>query len=60
MPVMKVVIGEAVWLAYAGILVAEWLKTISPRRVAICSVAAFVFALVTLSGLNLLGGAVTP
>ena len=59
-PVLKVAIGETVWLAYAAILVGEWMKKISPRRVAICSVAAFVFALATLSGLNLLGGGGTP
>ena len=55
-PMLKVVIGETVWTAYAAILVAEWMKKISPRRVAIFSVAAFAFALATLSGLNLMGG----
>lgn len=55
-PMLKVVIGEAVWLAYAAILLGEWMKKISPRRFAVLAVAAFAFALVTLSGLNLLGG----
>lgn len=59
-PMLKVIIGEAVWCAYAAILIGEWMRKISPRRVAVFAVVAFAFALVTLSGLNLLGGAATP
>ena len=49
---VKVAWGLGVWLIYGGILQAQKLKKVSPRRVAILSVAAFSLTLSTLWGLN--------
>lgn len=49
----QVICGIAVWIIYGVIIQAEKLKKISPRRVAIFSVAAFSVALLTFWGLKL-------
>ena len=51
-PALKVAWGVGVWLVYGGILGAERLKKVTPRHVAILSIAAFTLALMTLWGLN--------
>lgn len=51
-PAPKVAWGLGVWLAYGAIIQAEWLKKVSPRRMAMLSVAAFSLTLLTLWGLN--------
>jgi ABC-type uncharacterized transport system permease subunit len=51
-PALKVAWGAAVWFAYGAILLAEKLKKVSPRRVALFSVGAFCITLMTLWGLN--------
>jgi ABC-type uncharacterized transport system permease subunit len=51
-PALKVAWGVAVWLTYGAILLAEKLKKVSPRRVALFSVGAFCVTLMTLWGLN--------
>ncbi len=51
-PALKVAAGLGVWLVYGAILQARRLKKITPRHVAMLSVAAFSLALITLWGLN--------
>jgi len=48
----KVVWGIGVWLIYGGILQADKLRRVTPRRVAQLAVAAFSITLATLWGLN--------
>jgi HemX protein len=50
----KVVWGSSVWLIYGGILQADKWRRVTPRRVAVLSVAAFSITLATLWGLNFL------
>jgi ABC-type uncharacterized transport system permease subunit len=50
----KVVWGVGVWLIYGGILQADRWRRVTPRRVAVLSVAAFSITLATLWGLNFL------
>lgn len=50
----KVIWGVGVWLIYGGILQADRLRRVTPRRVAILAVAAFSITLATLWGLNFL------
>jgi len=54
-PPLKIAWGVSVWLIFSAILLAEKLRRISPRRVAIVSVAAFVLTLATLWGINFIG-----
>ena len=51
-PVAKIVWGFGVWLIYGVILQAEKSKKISPRRMAVLVLAAFLLTLMTLWGLN--------
>lgn len=51
-PGLKVAWGLGVWLIYGVILLAEKWKKVSPRRVALLSVAAFSLTLMTLWGVN--------
>ncbi len=53
-PTVKVAWGVAMWLIYGGILQAEKLRKLSPRRIALLSVIAFSLAISTLWGLNFL------
>jgi HemX protein len=53
----KVIWGVGVWLIYGGILQADKLRRVTPRRVAQLSVAAFSITLATLWGLNFLNPA---
>lgn len=50
----KVIWGVGVWLIYGGILQADKWRRVTPRRVAVLSVAAFSITLATLWGLNFL------
>jgi ABC-type uncharacterized transport system permease subunit len=56
---VKVIWGVGVWLIYGGILQADKLRRVTPRRVAQLSVAAFSITLATLWGLNFLNPAVS-
>jgi ABC-type uncharacterized transport system permease subunit len=51
--------GFAVWLIYGGILQADKLRRVSPRRVAQLSVVAFSVTLATLWGLNFIAPTVS-
>jgi len=55
----KVIWGVGVWLIYGGILEADKLRRVTPRRVAQLSVAAFSITLATLWGLNFIKPAVS-
>jgi ABC-type uncharacterized transport system permease subunit len=54
----KVIWGIGVWLIYGGILQAEQLRRVTPRRVALLAVAAFSITLATLWGLNFINPAI--
>jgi ABC-type uncharacterized transport system permease subunit len=55
----KVIWGVGVWLIYGGILQADKLRRVTPRRVAQLAVAAYSITLATLWGLNFLNPAGT-